>query len=196
MNNAFDNYRKCVEELKLSEKRSKFTYLTPTLKTTALMTNLRHRFDSGILDTSCQDPFDVLYVRFFNKKYWLALDLVIIFEYDIPKPVIQSISSDYYSKAPERDAPNRITFTTFKKDKIGHWLSIDEERRAADIQISKDHILHLWNRPFVLEASTDYDKDFRKEWRDGYLEYEGNEYGDTSDFYIIGSVETVKAKNS
>ena len=36
--------------------------------------------------------------------------------------------------------------------------------------------------------SLDMIKDFRKEWQDGFLEHEGNEYGNTSDFYTIRSV--------
>jgi len=57
------------------------------------------------------------------------------------------------------------------------------------ISLSNGKNLKLWETPYILEAQTDYDKDYRKEWKNGYLEYEGNEYGDTSEFYIIGCLE-------
>ena len=39
-----------------------------------------------------------------------------------------------------------------------------------------------------LYAQTEYDRDYRKEWINGVLEYEGNEYGDTSTFYFVGQL--------
>lgn len=41
-----------------------------------------------------------------------------------------------------------------------YFIDIDENRRKEDILVEKGSFIHLWERPFVLEASTDYDKDF------------------------------------
>lgn len=47
-------------------------------------------------------------------------------------------------------------------------------------------IIH--DQPVILEKQTYDDMDFRKEWHFGYLEYVGNNYGDTSTFYFVGEI--------
>ena len=177
-------------EMRLEKKDSKMIYIGPTIKSTKLMTGLRHRFDPGTIDEKCPDPFDVLYVRFFEKKYWLLLELVVVYEID--RSLVQELENEFYAQSKGPSEPNRITFSNFKKSKMGKWLSVDDERKQDCIPLGGNQILNVWKRPFILEASTDYDKDFRKEWRNGELEYEGNNYGDTSDFFIIGSVEKLE----
>lgn len=41
----------------------------------------------------------------------------------------------------------------------------------------------------MLDAHTIFDEDYRKEYHRDNLVYEGNNYGDTTAFYIIGFFE-------
>lgn len=198
MGAAFQKYSQYIKEMELIERNRKWCIVNSKLKSTELMTKLRHRFDTGRIDELCEDPYDVLVATFRTKLsncIWLHISLVIL--YDIPRAIIQELDKEYYSnwKSVEHGKINNIVFHRFKKSRISEWNAIDKERRSETIQYGDEYNLHLWNRPFVLEASTMYDKDFRKIWRNGELEYEGNNYGDTSDFYIIGSLEKIKKLN-
>ena len=43
-------------------------------------------------------------------------------------------------------------------------------------------------KPGHIRAQTYADMDYRKEWYAGECYYEGNNYGDTSNFYMIGRI--------
>ena len=180
---ALEAYRKAVEEMNIGSLTSELTYIVPSIKSTSLMTRLRSGTMSKYYGGDYNNPFDVLYARFANiKRFYYAIDLVIV--YSLPTAFINEVSKEI-----EFEEPYSITFTNFKKSKIDDWISVDEKRRFADISLDNKQVLHLWNQPVVLKAATDFDKDFQKIWENGELVYEGNNYGDTSDFYIIGSVD-------
>ena len=84
------------------------------------------------------------------------------------------------------------TMTKFKKEEIAYRLLNQEHSLLGKIRVLKKYELSLWEQPFQLLAQTYFDMDYRKEWSFGELVYEGNNYGDTSRFYIIGVLEERK----
>ncbi|MCD7821972.1 MAG: hypothetical protein LUG64_07175 [Clostridiales bacterium] len=86
-------------------------------------------------------------------------------------------------------AKGGCTATKFKQKFRYEIQEMDRERAGETIQLTNGTNLHIWENPYHLYAVTDYDMDYRKEWYNGFLEYEGNNYGDTSDFYIVGMTD-------
>jgi len=178
MNQDYIDY---IKELNIGDMQFEKVWLSSQLKTTKIMTNLKHRFGNDSIDETCENAFDVLYMILSNKRYYLFETLVVIY---IPQNAIKSINNKF-------DFSNRrITFTCCKqKSNSYYWYDLCDNEVYSLISLSNGKNLKLWETPYILEAQTDYDKDYRKEWKNGYLEYEGNEYGDTSEFYIIGCLE-------
>lgn len=177
---AFEKYQKAIRRMKLGARESEICWIDSRIKSTDLMTRLILNSLPYYDTEKYHDPIDVLYARLFSRRYHAGIELAIIRL--IPKEAAALFPED--ASIDE----NKMTFTEFKKNKVFFWQAIDEERHACEIPLDKHCILNLWDRPFYLKAVTEFDKDFRKEWRNGDLEYEGNNYGDTSQFYIIGSI--------
>ncbi len=177
MNKDYVDY---VKGLNIGNMQFEKVWLSSQLKTTDIMTRLKHRFNNDIIDKTCENAFDVLYLILFDIKLHFSETLVVVY---IPTEIIRTlnINADTLSE--------RITFTCFKKKHKSYWYEICDKECCDKIKLSNGKILKLWKSPYILEAVTNYDKNYRKEWKDGWLEYEGNEYGDTSPFYIIGSLE-------
>lgn len=177
----FDQYRKVVEEMNLGAKSSTYCYVKSSLKSTNLMTRLKLNSEAVIGPSDYGKPIDVLYARLQGEEDYERIELAIV--YQIPKEVLSALWSKNTPKA-----GNTITFTEFKKNKVSFWQDIDDVRKACRLPLNQDSILCLWNRPYILKAVTEFDKFFRKEWQNGDLVFKGNNYGDTSEFYILGSV--------
>lgn len=177
----FDQYRKTIEEMNLGSRASAYCYVKASLKSISLMT--RFVLNSGTTNGTADygEPIDVLYARLRGKEYYEHIDLAIV--YQIPREVVAALWSKDTPKA-----GNEITFTEFKKNKVSFWQDVDDVRKACRLPLDQNSVLCLWNRPYILKAATEFDKDFRKEWRNGVMVYEGNNFGDTTNFYIIGSV--------
>ena len=117
-------------------------------------------------------PFKYIAMEFFNMKI-----------------IITHLSRDIVGKV--RHSEN-ITMTEFKNNSgrakvlqaIEQWRKISTS--TIDLPIGRMNIL---NYPILLRVQTKYDKIYGKEWNgpDDYIEI-GN-YGDTTNFYIIGFVE-------
>ncbi len=76
------------------------------------------------------------------------------------------------------------------KNKGGHLTNQELEnldKNSIFQAKQKNGVFYYWKTPILIRAQTYADMDFRKEWYGDDLVYEGNNYGDTSDFYIIGS---------
>lgn len=172
-------YRQYIEDINIGSLVSKNAWFNLSLKSTKLMTQLRHRFSNDDVDKNCEDAVDVLYL-IFGRKHYIFGKFVILY---IPAKSCQVIQQTF-------DFSNRtITFTHLKSKGVSFWFQRNEEEAYVELALSNGGKLKPWETPFVLEAVTEYDKSFRKEWQDGWLVYEGNEYGDTSTFYIIGCIE-------
>ena len=81
------------------------------------------------------------------------------------------------------------TMTVFKQERIAMNLLYMKHDILQSTKCSDGRIFELWQSPFRLRAKTDYDTFYGKEWHGRYLVYEGNNYGDTSDFYVIGMLK-------
>ena len=147
-------------------------------RTVPLMTNLRTSCIKGRCDSEVNeqsDSFDVLLINMCS-VYGRDKSLVVIDEQWLSKDVIPS----YYIA---------FTMTELKKNIRKHMLSLSMNEVMIDIKWAESRVLHLWSHPCALYAQTQYDTDYRKEWIGGKLVYEGNNYGDTSTFLIIGILE-------
>lgn len=82
------------------------------------------------------------------------------------------------------------TMTEFKKDRtlISRVNRQKENSIISRFELDNRGVFQLYKYPIRLRAITALDKDYRKEWKNGVLVYEGNNYGDTSDFYVIGEI--------
>ena len=188
---AYDNYYEYIKGLQISQMKNLRVGLDRKIQSTPIMTRLRHRYSADKIDQNCKDPIDILYLMcdlvLTNSKKWIWIDLAVIYADPNIKTMVNSL---YKEKTFLGD--NGITFTELKKQPPWFWQSIEKGRVGKYLQLDETMTLQLWERPYNLYAVTEYDKDFRKEWRVGFLEYEGNNYGDTSDFYIIGSVRRIE----
>ena len=174
-----NEYFKYIEEFDIASRSNQVAYCSSKIKTTELMTRLRHCTYSGILDKSCENPIDVLYLNLTGRKWYEILEtLVIVY---IPPETINKLHIDF-------SLHNRIiTFTELKKMSKSYWIYKCDEESGQKIRLSNGKTMKIWEAPLQLEAVTDYDKDFRMEWHGDYV-YEGNKFGDTSTFYIIGNL--------
>ena len=162
------------------------------MKSVPIMTRLRHRRDNGEIDPHCEEPIDILFVNMFKRTKYFVSAVTLVVVYDLPQTMYRAL----YKETPSDGKSNYMTYTEFKRNRPWYWEKMDEERGFHKIPLEEDgQVLNLWRKPFLLGATTDYDKDFRKIWRNGDLEYEGNNYGDVSDFYIIGTKQRMQSRD-
>ena len=80
------------------------------------------------------------------------------------------------------------TATEFKRIGLIESKSLMSDSEDMIVELNNGQKVCLYTKPVRLYAQTEYDRDYRKEWINGVLEYEGNEYGDTSTFYFVGQL--------
>lgn len=86
--------------------------------------------------------------------------------------------------------PIYTSFTATEFEQNGHIYNPPLKNKSSDmIIILNNQKIRLYDNPIQLCGQTYDDMDYRKEWYNGELEYEGNNYGDTSDFYFVGEIE-------
>ena len=172
------DYKSYIQGLDIGALRCKTARLHSKMTSTELMTNLKHRCGDTLIDESIKEPIDVLYLYISQRKYTLCA-LVVLY---IPWATM-SLFSDIL------DFGNRTYVLNTLKHKASFFSLGTEYEPHEKITLSNGKVMHLFEKPYILNAATKYDKDFRKEWRNGILDYEGNQYGDTSRFYIVGCIE-------
>ena len=98
------------------------------------------------------------------------------------------VSEDQLNAIINPSVARSYTATEFKR--IGHIASKSLMSNSEDmiVELNNGQKVCLYTKPVRLYAQTEYDRDYRKEWINGVLEYEGNEYGDTSTFYFVGQL--------
>ena len=55
--------------------------------------------------------------------------------------------------------------------------------------LSPAYTFHIWERPYCLCAQTVSDMNYGDRWEGTELVWEGNKYGDTTRFFIIGYLD-------
>ena len=171
-------YRKHIDELKLGDTVSysvSFGQIKIS-KTVHLMSRLRHSYGDNPTDVN-DSPFDSLLISMWQwyRRMVLNYGFALVVIYGLPSRL------HYLAKG-------SCTMTEFTKSHISEWDKINNERCKERIELTNGEVFYLWDNPYNLRAVTASDTDFRKEYVYGELRYEGNNYGDTSDFFIIGSV--------
>lgn len=134
-------------------------------RTIETMSRLRHSYGE-------QNPFDVLFLESFSGT------LVVV--WNIPKR-FKDLSK------------HGCTLTTLKKDGLFHLTNGNTCEISSDVVLSDNKIFHIWKLPYELRAQTFSDMSYgdRYHWKGRNLVDidEGNKYGDTSCFCIIGYIE-------
>lgn len=72
-------YVKYIKDLDLGSRPKHFTFLTSSVRTTNIMTWLKHRSSLDIIDTSCENAFDCLYLGLRSWKSDIRQWLIVIY---------------------------------------------------------------------------------------------------------------------
>lgn len=80
------------------------------------------------------------------------------------------------------------TATEFKQSGRIDKKFLKIEKRQRKCRLKSGQSIMIYDQPIILFGQTYDDMDYRKEWHYGLLEYEGNNYGDTSTFYFVGEI--------
>lgn len=138
-----------------------------TSKTIKLMSRLRHSYGDAPKDKS-KEPIDILLIETYHGA------LVVC--YDAPQ------NSKYLPRY-------GCTLTTLKKDGPIHLFSGNTCVIKRELPIpSLGKTFYVWERPYRLDAQTISDMAYGDRWEGQALVYEGNKYGDTSTFIILGFI--------
>lgn len=135
-------------------------------KTRKIMSRLRHGYGDNPVDPSSM-PFDVLLLDTYIGKLVVVWKMLNRFKF-------------LYEHG--------CTLTKLKKDGtlMLHHFTNTVKKIAT---LSNGESFHIWERPYQLRAQTVCDMDYGDRWEGRDLIYEGNKYGDTSTFYIIGHIK-------
>lgn len=114
-------------------------------------------------------PYDTLLIDLWN--------LTLIVVSDLPQQI-----SNYYEGV--------ITATNFKQSSNYTWMSVHATRKKMKVSLSDGRIAYIWDKPYRFRAVTEFNKDFGMEFHGRYEVVQKDQYGDTSDFYIIGAIES------
>lgn len=146
------------------------TIFFPTIKriqTRPLMSRLRHSYGDAPDDES-KKPIDVLFLDNFTEEY------VVI--YNLP---------DRFRNLPKYGC----TFTKLKEKGLSFLRHGKTCKEFTTITLSPSYTFHIWERPYCLHAQTISDMNYGDRWEGRDLVWEGNKYGDTTKFFIIGYLD-------
>lgn len=137
------------------------------MRTVKIMSKLRHGYGDFPTDKT-HAPFDVLFLCTYIGE------LVIIW------------------KMPERFknlCQYGCTLTELKKNGIWHLAHGQTCIVKRIVHLPNKKYFNIWESPYQLRAQTVTDMDYGDRWEGLDLIHEGNKYGDTSSFYIIGYID-------
>ena len=143
------------------------------MRTRTIMSRLRHSYDKFVLDDlkAEHQSIDVLYLTAFGAKFVIIYDLPLDFQ--------------YLNKA-------SCTLTDLKKTGLYFLYSGDTCRISKEVSIDIDEFFYIWEVPYKLHAQTISDMYYGDHWywagKNLNEVIEGNKYGDTSSFYILGYI--------
>lgn len=136
------------------------------INTTHLMSRLRHCYGSNPVDEN-NKPVDVLYIDDFLEEYVVV--------YDIP---YRFINMPRYGS----------TLTKLKQKGFSFLRYGDTCEESICVDLNEEYSFHIWRYPYLLKARTISNMNYGDRWEAGVCVEEGNKYGDTSRFYIIGYI--------
>lgn len=170
------DYYDCIRTYLKSAKNWKNKHLKYNTKTINMMTDLR----SGYYTQEEYCIKNGKYVSLGEKDY--KLDFYVINNFYV------LVSDDQLGRLVCPPIDKEYTATEFKK--IGHLdsKSLMTDSQDMIVELNNGQKICLYKKPVQLNAQTNYDMDYRKEWEYGSLTYLGNEYGDTSTFYFVGQL--------
>lgn len=142
------------------------------LNTVRLMSRLNKSFG--------EDPFDILILEDFIHYNGRCLDLVVVSE--IPWRGDNTVHQS-------------CTMTEMKADKgfrIRRAIeSILDDEKSRTMKVDETHNFIAMYKAYILRAKTYADMNYGDRWYGKDYCEEGNKYGDTSEFYIVGAIENL-----
>lgn len=148
-------------------------YRLARIQTVPLMTMLCTPYGQKDKKGNIKESCDVILIDTYNKALVLVSGTF---------PLVKMSAKSY----------NEATMTEFKRQNLSYSLLEEKHDLLLTLPWSNELLFDVWQNPFLLKAGTYYDRDYRKEWYGDNLVYEGNNYGDTTEFFIVG----VLRKNS
>lgn len=137
-------------------------------KTLRLMSRLRHSYGTAPKNSD-NEPIDILLIETHNGA--------LVVSYDAPQ---NSKYLHHYG----------CTLTTLKKGGPYHLFIGNTCRTKRKLPVpALGKTFFVWERPYRLNAQTHSDMDYGDRWEGSDLVYEGNKYGDTSEFVILGFIK-------
>jgi hypothetical protein len=165
-------YMKHIASLDILQMPCK-TVSSVTLKrmnTRQLMSRLRHSYGDSPKNVD-QIPFDVLYLDDFFEEYVVL--------YSMPSR---------FANLPKYGC----TLTKLKQKGLAFLRYSGTCKEGSILKLDDGVEFHVWERPYLLRAQTVSDMNYGDRWEGSTLVEEGNKYGDTSRFYIIGYIDKSK----
>lgn len=121
----------------------------------------------------CQSEYaDVLYVHF------STFSLVLVYG---------NLNHSIYNYTVRHNKGN-LSMTELKRTKDWFWTEQAYHNDYTPIKTERRGVFHVWEKPYLIRAKTDRVSKYYKKWENGFLVEEGNNFGDTENFYIIGSI--------
>lgn len=169
----FQQYLEYITSLDLFEIESETVLFTRLkhISTRELMGRLRHSYGENP-ENNALSPIDVLFIDNITEEY----------------VVIHKLPSEFF------DLPQYGCTMTRLKQKGVHFLRNGKTCKEAKVMNIENIPFHIWERPYALRAQTISDMNFGDYWEGRQLVTEGNKYGDTSCFYIVGYLDTEKLR--
>lgn len=142
-------------------------YSFKQMKTLKIMSRLRHCYDR-ISSAPTDASFDILFLNTFNG------DLVVIWKMPDQFKYLRQFG---------------CTLTHLKK--IGYNHLFDNKTCVVKkvVVLPNNKNFHIWESPYHLSAETIADRNYGDRYNGDDLVEEGNKFGDTSDFFIIGYID-------
>lgn len=137
-------------------------------RTMRLMSRLRHSYDGIYTSKKDTESFDILLLSLKEKQFVI-----------------------YYDKTNELDrlSEYECTLTELKKNNGSYLLDDDTCKIYRKIQrrdVFDGRMFYVFSKPYTLKAQTVSDTDYGNEYHGDELVFEGNLYGDTSAFSVLG----------
>lgn len=139
-------------------------------------TSLKQASHESIMNrlSRCREPYaEVMLIH----MHWFSL--VMIF----------GNQSEFVKKYLHSNHQGNMSMSDFKRTNSYRWHKSDMEQQHHDIGKNVSDYFHLWKKPYEIDAKTDRVSNYGDIWHGDYLIYEGNKFGDTEPFFIIGSIQ-------
>lgn len=102
--------------------------------------------------------------------------------------LVHGNASKFVYKYASVHSKGNLTMSEMKHKNDWFWTNEAYSQNHVFIRHENAGRFHVWEHPYLIRAKTDKVSNYYKIWRNGILVDEGDEFGSTENFYIIGSI--------